>query len=199
VTPNPLGTILGIDPGTGVMGYGVIAAGELGRAARLIECGVIRTNPRHALASRLLTIFEGLSELFARHQPAALAVEDIFYGTNVRTTAVLGHARGVILLAGARAGVPVFEYPPATVKKAIVGRGAALKPQVAFMVAKLLGLKMAPTPADAADAVAVALTHLMANRRLAEAKATTARDRLAAATRLRRQVTAATRSLRTRG
>jgi crossover junction endodeoxyribonuclease RuvC len=163
IRPAP-GPILGIDPGTGVMGYGVIVAGEPGRIARLIECGVIRTNPKHPLPSRLLTIHEGLVELFARHHPAALAVEDIFYGANVRTTAVLGHARGVILLSGAQAGVPVFEYPPATVKKAIVGRGAALKPQVGFMVAKLLGLKSAPTPSDAADGVAVALTHLMAVR-----------------------------------
>lgn len=159
------GPILGIDPGTGVMGYGVIAAGEPGRIARLVECGVIRTNARHPLPNRLLTLYEGLTELFARHRPAALAVEDIFYGANVRTTAVLGHARGVILLAGAQSGVPVFEYPPATVKKAIVGRGAALKPQVGFMVAKLLGLRTAPTPADAADGVAVALTHLMTARR----------------------------------
>lgn len=127
----------------------------------MIECGVIRTSPRAALPQRLRSIHEGMLDLLARHEPDAMAVEDIFYGSNARTTAVLGHARGVILLAGASAGVPVFEYPPAMVKKAIVGRGSALKPQIGFMVAKLLGLKTAPTPADAADGVAVALTHLM--------------------------------------
>ena len=90
-----------------------------------------------------------------------LAVEGIFYGRNVRTTVVLGHARGVILLAGAAAGLTIAEYSPAVVKHTVVGRGAALKPQVGYMVAQLLRLKTAPTPADAADAVAVALTHLL--------------------------------------
>ena len=161
----PEGRVLGIDPGTGVMGYGVVEGGG-GRPPRLIECGVIRTSPRQPLPARLRTLHEGLAELFARHQPAALAVEDIFYGTNVRTTAVLGHARGVVLLAGALAEVPVFEYPPATIKKAIVGRGGAVKIQVGYMVAKLLGLTAAPKPSDAADGVAVALTHLLAGRRL---------------------------------
>jgi crossover junction endodeoxyribonuclease RuvC len=96
-----------------------------------------------------------------------LAVEDIFYATNVRTTVVLGHARGVILLAGAQAGIAVAEYSPALIKKTVVGRGAALKPQVGFMVAKILQLRSAPTPADAADAVAVALTHLLLGGRKA--------------------------------
>ena len=155
------GRVLGIDPGTGTVGYGVLECGGPGRLARLIECGVIRTSPRKPLATRLLAIHEGIEELFARHRPTMLAVEDIFYGTNVRTTAVLGHARGVIVLSGARAGIPVYEYPPATIKKAIVGRGAALKPQVGYMVAKLLGLRTAPSPADAADGVAVALTCLL--------------------------------------
>ncbi|MBL8988004.1 MAG: crossover junction endodeoxyribonuclease RuvC [Gemmatimonadetes bacterium] len=166
MTPAHPTRILGIDPGTGVVGYGVVESGGPGRLARLVECGVIRTNPRRPLPARLLAIHEGLEELLARHQPSAMAVEDIFYGTNVRTTAVLGHARGVILLAGARAGVAVHEYPPATIKKAIAGRGGALKPQVGFMVAKLLGLKTAPTPADAADGVAVALTCLLGAGRL---------------------------------
>ena len=157
-------TVLGIDPGTAVVGYGVVVADQPGRIGRLIECGVIRTTARTPLPMRLLAIHDGLTELFARHRPTALAVEDIFFGANVRTTAVLGHARGVILLAGALAGIPVFEYPPASIKKAIVGRGAAQKSQVGFMVAKLLGLKAAPTPADAADGVAVALTHLLAGR-----------------------------------
>lgn len=154
--------VLGIDPGTATVGYGVVErASGPGRPMRLVECGIFRTRPRDSLPRRLAIIYEGLSELLARHRPDVLAVEDIFYATNVRTTVVLGHARGVILLAGAQAGVRVAEYSPALVKKSVVGRGAALKPQVGYMVAKLLRLETAPTPADAADAVAVALTHLL--------------------------------------
>lgn len=154
--------VLGIDPGTATIGYGVVErAAGLGAPARLLECGVLRTRARDTLPVRLATIHEGLRELLERHRPDVLAVEDIFYATNVRTTVVLGHARGVILLAGAQAGVAVAEYSPALVKKTVVGRGAALKPQVAYMVAKLLKLSAAPRPADAADAVAVALTHLL--------------------------------------
>jgi crossover junction endodeoxyribonuclease RuvC len=152
--------VLGIDPGTATVGFGLLAT-EPGRPPRLIECGVIRTQARAPLPLRLQAIHEGLNELFQRHHPDVLAVEDIFYATNARTTAVLGHARGVILLSGALAGIPVAEYPPARIKKAIVGRGAALKPQVGYMVAKLLGLSAPPRPADAADGVAVALTHVM--------------------------------------
>jgi crossover junction endodeoxyribonuclease RuvC len=154
--------VLGIDPGTATVGYGVVErSSSPGRAARLVECGVLRTRPREALGQRLAVIHEGLKELIERHRPDVLAVEDIFYATNVRTTVVLGHARGVILLAGAEAGLALAEYSPAVVKKTVVGRGAALKPQVGYMVAKLLQLSAVPKPADAADAVAVALTHLL--------------------------------------
>ena len=102
-----------------------------------------------------------MTELIERHQPDALAVEDVFYARNVRTTVVLGHARGVVLLAGARAGVTIHEYAPALIKKTVVGRGGATKEQVQFMVARLLRLKSAPQPADAADGVACALTCVM--------------------------------------
>lgn len=152
-----------MDPGTAITGYGVVEPAP-GRLARLIECGVLRTGAADSLPRRLRILHEGLTALLARHQPDALAVEGIFYATNVRTTVVLGHARGVILLAGEEAGIPVFEYSPAAVKKAIVGRGAALKPQVGFMIARLLQLASAPTPSDAADGVAIALTHLLARR-----------------------------------
>ena len=110
---------------------------------------------------RLQHIYDGLSEVLERLAPDVMAVEGIFYATNVRTTVILGHARGVVLLAGAQHGLPVMEYSPAQIKKAVVGRGAAVKPQVGYMVARLLKLKTAPTPADAADGVAVALTHLL--------------------------------------
>jgi crossover junction endodeoxyribonuclease RuvC len=159
--------VLGIDPGTATVGYGVVERGHgTGRLLRLIECGIIRTGPRDSLSRRLQIIHEGLTELIERHRPDVLAVEGIFFATNVRTTVVLGHARGVILLAGAEAGVAVTEYSPALVKKTVVGRGAALKPQVGYMVAKLLKLEAPPSPADAADAVAVALTHFFTTTRL---------------------------------
>jgi crossover junction endodeoxyribonuclease RuvC len=154
--------VLGIDPGTAVIGYGVVEDGRPG--PRLVECGVIRTTARAALSARLHTIHAGINELIARHQPDVLAIEGIFYGKNARTTMVLGHARGVILLSAEDAGLTIAEYQPAVVKKTVVGRGAAMKPQVGYMCAQLLRLKSAPTPADAADGVALALTHLMLAR-----------------------------------
>jgi crossover junction endodeoxyribonuclease RuvC len=149
--------ILGVDPGTAVTGYGLVRLGD--RATpRLVECGVIRTKPRDPLAARLLEIATAMRAIIDRCRPDAIAVEDIFYARNVRTTVVLGHARGVILLAGAESGLDVHEFPPAEVKKAVTGTGTATKEQVQFMVARLLRLAAPPSPADAADAVAVALT-----------------------------------------
>jgi crossover junction endodeoxyribonuclease RuvC len=152
--------VLGIDPGTAVLGYGLVEGGP-GVPARLVECGVLRTGARDSLADRLRLIHDELSSLMARLEPDVMAVEGIFHGRNVRTTVVLGHARGVILLAGATAGLTIAEYAPAAVKRTVVGRGAATKPQVGYMVTQLLRLKAAPKPADAADAVAIALTHLL--------------------------------------
>ena len=152
--------VLGIDPGTAVTGYGVVRADHAGTWT-LVECGVIRTKPRDPLPSRLQDIYDGVRELIATHHPDALAVEDIFYAHNVRTTVVLGHARGVILLAGQQAGADIAELPPAVIKKAIVGTGSATKLQVQFMITKLLRLKSAPQPSDAADGVAAALTYAM--------------------------------------
>lgn len=127
----------------------------------LVECGVIRTRARDPLPTRLLEIHEGIVELIARHGPDALSVEDVFYARNVRTTVVLGHARGVILLAAAQHGLVVNEYAPAEIKKAVVGSGGATKEQVQFMITKLLRLTRAPQPSDAADGVAAALACLM--------------------------------------
>ena len=157
--------VLGIDPGTAVVGYGVVEDGR--PTPRLVECGVIRTAAREPLAARLRTISEGVTELIARHRPDVLSIEGIFYSRsvrNVRTTMVLGHARGVILLSAESAGVTIAEYAPAIVKKTVVGRGAAVKAQVGYMCAQLLRLKSPPTPADAADGVALALTHLLRTR-----------------------------------
>lgn len=156
--------VLGIDPGTAVTGYGVVRAEHIG-AATLVECGVIRTRARDPLPARLEEIYAGVRELIQTHRPDALAVEDIFYAHNVRTTIVLGHARGVILLAGQQAGVEIFEFPPAEIKKAVVGHGGATKTQVQFMLTRLLRLKSVPSPSDAADGVAAALTCVMGRQR----------------------------------
>lgn len=152
--------VLGVDPGTGATGYGVVETREPGRM-HLVECGVIRTAAGAELAARLHTVHRELAGLLERHRPDVLAVEEAFHARNARTTLVLGHARGVILLAGEEAGVRIAEYTPAMIKKTVTGRGAAQKTLVGFMVARLLRLAAAPRPADAADGVAVALTHLL--------------------------------------
>jgi crossover junction endodeoxyribonuclease RuvC len=149
-----------VDPGTGATGFGVVEHDARG-AFRLVECGVIRPTAGDPLPARLRQVHAALADLCRRHQPDVLAVEEAFHARNARTTLVLGHARGVILLAGEEAGIGIAEYSPATVKKTVTGRGSALKPQVGFMVAQLLRLRTPPTPADAADGVAVALTHLL--------------------------------------
>ncbi len=155
--------VLGVDPGTAQTGYGVVR-GDGSRPPTLVECGVIRTRARDPLPDRLRDIYDGISELLDRHHPDAMAVEDVFYARNVRTTVVLGHARGVVLLAGEQRGLAIHEFPPAEIKKAVVGRGAATKEQVQFMVARLLRLKHPPQPADAADGVAAALACIMGAR-----------------------------------
>lgn len=162
--------VLGIDPGTAVTGYGVVRRDD--GAPTLLECGIIRTRPKDPLPDRLCAIHDGIAELIARHKPDSLAIEDVFYARNVRTTIVLGHARGVVLLCGAKSGLEICEYTPAEIKKAVCGRGAATKEQVQFMVGSLLRLKSAPRPADAADGVAAALAHALSavtGRKLAAA------------------------------
>lgn len=152
--------VLGIDPGTVVTGYGVVDGGGR-RRVQLVECGVIRPPRGAALPARLADIYDGVSELINRHRPTVLALESVFLRKNVRSTVTLGQAHGVVLLAAAQAEVTIVRYPPATVKKAVVGTGRAGKGQVGYMVAQLLHLSAPPAPADAADGVAVALTHLL--------------------------------------
>ena len=160
--------VLGIDPGTAATGYGVVTdhSGEsrAGGSLSLVECGVIRTAPRDPLSVRLCGIYDEIRAIIARHKPDVLAIEDVFYAKNVRTTVVLGHARGVVLLAAQQSGMTIFEYPPAEIKKSVVGAGAATKEQVQFMVARLLRLKSAPQPHDAAYGVAAALAYLLTAR-----------------------------------
>jgi crossover junction endodeoxyribonuclease RuvC len=155
--------VLGVDPGTATLGYGVVDAGS--GPLRLVECGILRTRASETLAARLRLIHDGITELIARHAPDVVAVETAFYARNVWTTAVLSHARGVILLAAEQAQVEIAEYAPRLIKKTVVGTGTALKPQVGYMVAQLLRLRTPPTPADAADGVAIALTHVLLNGR----------------------------------
>jgi len=158
--------VLGIDPGTANTGYGVVEGdGPTIGAVSLVECGVIRTRPRDPLATRLRDIYEGVVELIERHKPNAICVEDVFYAKNVRTTVVLGHARGVVLLAGSRANLVIREIPPAEIKKAVVGTGAATKEQVQFMLMRLLRLKSVPQPTDASDGVAAAIAGLVSEQR----------------------------------
>jgi crossover junction endodeoxyribonuclease RuvC len=154
------GTILGIDPGTAVTGFGVVARGSSGEL-RLVECGVIRTRVGRPLPSRIRDIYEGVVELIERHGPVAISVEDVFHGKNARTALALGHARGAILLAASLRDLTICEYTAAEIKKAVVGTGRATKDQVGFMVQKQLRLRSAPAPADAADGVAAALCHCM--------------------------------------
>jgi crossover junction endodeoxyribonuclease RuvC len=130
----------------------------------LIECGVVRTRARDPLPARLREIYDGITELIERHRPDALSIEDVFYAKNVRTTVVLGHARGVVLLAAEQAGLDIHQFPPAEIKKAVVGSGAASKEQVQFMLTRLLRLKAVPQPSDAADGVAAALAYVMGAR-----------------------------------
>ena len=154
--------VLGIDPGTAVLGYGVVESAP-GRPGRLVECRILETRAGETLEARLQVIHDCVADLITRHRPEAVAIDAAFFAKNVRTTMVLSHARGVILLAAHEAGVAISEYSPAAVKKSITGRGAALKPQVAFMVQQLLRLKERPTHSDASDGVAIALDHLLAS------------------------------------
>ncbi|MEC9242826.1 MAG: crossover junction endodeoxyribonuclease RuvC [Gemmatimonadota bacterium] len=150
--------ILGIDPGTAITGYGVVAR-EGGGAVSLVECGVVRTSSGEILAVRIRDIYEAITTLITRHAPSVLVVEDVFQGKNVQSALKLGHAPGAILLAGALGEIPIVEYSPREIKKAVVGNGNATKDQVGFMVQQQLRLKAPPSPADAADGVAAALCH----------------------------------------
>jgi len=151
-------TVLGIDPGTAVTGYGVVSRDEQGRVT-LLECGVIRTSSSQPLPDRIREIFQGIEEVIERLHPTAVAVEDVFQGKNVRSALTLGHARGAILLAAALRDLAIAEYSPREIKSAVVGTGGATKDQVGYMVQKHLRLREPPTPADAADGVAAALCH----------------------------------------
>jgi crossover junction endodeoxyribonuclease RuvC len=154
--------VFGIDPGSLRTGYGCIDSD--GRRHRLVLCGAIRAADASDLPARLARIHRELTSLIATCRPECVAVENLFHAANVRSALKLGHARGVAILAAVEAGLPVVEYTPAEVKRAVVGYGRAEKPQVQQMIKLLLGLPHAPSPHDAADALAVAICHLHAAR-----------------------------------
>lgn len=148
--------ILGVDPGSLRTGYGAIETD--GRRHRLVEMGTFAPSSRLDLPSRLRAIHSGLAAVIVRLRPDVLAVEDVFHAVNTKSALVLGHVRGVVLLAGADAGLPVSAFPPATVKVQVTGFGRAEKGQVALMVSRLLAIEE-QAASDAADALAVALCH----------------------------------------
>jgi crossover junction endodeoxyribonuclease RuvC len=150
--------VFGIDPGCERTGYGCVETD--GSRHRIVVCGAITAQAGEPLPDKLQRIHSQLRSLLAECQPASVAIEDLFFSVNVRSALKLGHARGVAMLAAVEAGVPVFEYTPAEVKRAVVGYGRADKPQIQHMVRLLLGLQAPPTPHDAADALAVAICHL---------------------------------------
>jgi crossover junction endodeoxyribonuclease RuvC len=150
--------IFGIDPGSERTGYGCVETD--GSRHRLIACGSLSSPARTPLPDRLLVIHAGLSALIAEHHPDCVVVENIFHAKNARSALRLGHARGVALLAASQAGVPVAEYAPAEIKRAVVGFGRAEKQQVGRMVKLLLGLDAVPSPHDVSDALAVAICHV---------------------------------------
>lgn len=149
--------ILGIDPGTGRLGFGAIDV--VNGKPILVDAGVITTPPHSEESDRLFTIYNELSELIKDLKPDTIAVEKLFFAQNVTTAMNVAQARGVILLTGKQAGLELFEYTPLQIKMALTGYGKASKQQIQEMVRVLLGLKVIPKPDDAADALAVALIH----------------------------------------
>jgi crossover junction endodeoxyribonuclease RuvC len=150
--------VLGIDPGTASTGYGVVRAD--GSRLTTVDTGVISTRPGVPLERRLADIHGRIGELLDEHRPVALAIEELYFGANVRTAFAVGQARGVVLLAAGQRGIPTRAYTPQQVKAAVCGNGRAAKDQVGRMVARLLGLAAVPTPDHAADALAVAICDL---------------------------------------
>ncbi|MGH9175255.1 MAG: crossover junction endodeoxyribonuclease RuvC [Vicinamibacterales bacterium] len=152
---------LGVDPGTALLGYGLVSGDD---EPELLTFGVVETTAHEAMPERLKRLYEAVWELIRAHSPDVLAIEQLFFSRNVTTALAVGQARGVVLLAAAQHGMPVFEYKPSEVKQTISGYGNADKPQMQEMVRMLLRLPEVPRPDDAADALAVALCHVQMSR-----------------------------------
>lgn len=160
--------ILGIDPGVAIVGFGVLDT-DKGKQ-QLVKCGVITTPAHTRLSSRLNSIYLDMLELISTFHPDAVAIEELFFNTNITTGISVAQARGVILLACCQSNVEVFEYTPSQVKQAVVGYGKARKTQVMDMVKRILQLQDVPKPDDAADAVAIALCHARSSTSLLSKK-----------------------------
>lgn len=149
--------ILGIDPGTGILGFGVIDV-EKGKSV-LVDAGVIRTPVKEDDAIRLKTIYDELTEIIIATKPTVMSVEKLFFARNVTTAMTVAQARGVVLLCGMQSNMEIHEYTPMQIKMAVTGYGKAEKKQIQEMVRVILGLETTPKPDDCADAIAAALTH----------------------------------------
>ena len=149
--------ILGIDPGTLVAGYGVIE--KLGSKTTAIEYGAIKVGKNQTFPQRLKTIHDKIMEIIAKHQPGQMAIEEVFYGKNIKAAIKIGEGRGIVFLCAASANIPITEYAATVVKRAVVGNGHAHKGQVQEMVRIILNLPEIPQPEDAADALAIAICH----------------------------------------
>lgn len=149
--------VLGIDPGSETLGWGVVEGSGLKYA--LVDFGTVKSNTRHSFSKRLVNIYDAVADLMAEHSPNVLSVEDTFYAVNAQVALKLGQVRGLMLLLAEQRGLEIAEYAPRLVKKTIVGYGNAEKNQVGEMVKVLLRLKAVPAPHDAADALAIAICH----------------------------------------
>lgn len=149
--------VLGIDPGSETLGWGMVEGSGLKYA--LIDYGTVKSSPKEAFSKRLLKIFDGVADVIWKFQPDVLSIEEAFYATNVSVALKLGQVRGVVMLAGEKAGIEIAEYAPRLIKQTVVGYGNAEKHQVQEMVRLLLRMKTAPQPHDAADALAIAICH----------------------------------------
>ncbi len=154
--------IIGIDPGTGILGFGVIEVTK--GKAQLVDGGVIRTPVKEDDAVRLRTIFDELTDIIVSSKPTEMAVEKLFFAQNVTTAMTVAQARGVVLLCGMQAGLKIAEYTPQQIKQGLTGYGKADKKQIQEMVRVILQLKTVPKPDDCADALAAAITHSMTMR-----------------------------------
>lgn len=154
--------IIGIDPGTGILGFGVIDV--TGGKLTVVDAGVITTPAHTPLDERLEEIFDGLTGIVADTNPDVMSIEKLFFARNVTTAISVAHARGVAMLVGRKAKMPIAEYTPLQIKQTVTGYGKADKKQMQEMVRLQLGLKVVPKPDDAADALAAAITHHLMNR-----------------------------------
>jgi len=153
--------ILGIDPGTINLGYGVVDVSE---EMHMVDCGVLNASPRVPIQGRLSSLYSKLSEIFVKHQPDEVAIEEPFIGRNVRSAFAIGRAQTVAILAAANRGLPIYYYSPAQVKQQVTSYGQSDKQQIQEMVKIQLGLPQVPQPSDAADALAVAICHIQQSR-----------------------------------